>query len=173
MVDNLTALVPRNVLEQRHQWPTIARDLVLTKLPQSGAVISEKDICDNYNITTEELAFLKELPEFLSFYEKEVKEARDLGHKAAHIYRAEAMATRVGEAIFNRVINNSCEVKDSIRFYELLLKTAQLDKVDGTDQSQANSTMVPVININIPNLTNSKLDHIVSNRVIEVGEIDE
>lgn len=154
----------------RHLWSRIASDLVHMSLPQSASsvVLSYDDIAEAYKLTIQELYILSELEDFKKIIEIERDRVRQLGHRAGFLVRTEAIATELIEVLYERVCRSelTVDVKDIIKAVELMTKVSGLSAEK--DQSGSHGPAV-AIQFNMPELSNSKLNHI---NIERVGTID-
>lgn len=161
---------PNRILEIQHRWASIAQDIALTFSPQNGSncEIDYDDICANYGITRSEFVHLLKMPVFKEMCKRTMDEAKSLGHKAGHVFRAEAMATALGEKLYAEAIAGDGELKDRIKLYSLFLETANYmgSKKEGEEGQKGT-----VVNITIPQLSNPKLAHLTE-KVVEVSVDD-
>lgn len=150
------------LLRIQHQWPTIARDIVMMTQPNSNAAYNAQDIANAYNLAQDEFVSLMNLPVFVELVRTEFARVKDMGPNAGHKLRAEALVGDLQERLYLRAKSGDMEDKHLISFLALLMRSAGLDappeqKQDGSVQTNVN------IAFNIPKLPNNKkLAHLMA-----------
>jgi hypothetical protein len=157
--------VSAKLREIRHFWPSIARDLVQLTLPQHhldpkrAVVVTYYDIMRQYGLSVDEMQALADNPTFQALVKAEKTKAASLGTQASQVFRAEAMATRLAEELFARLIDESGDacIADLLKGYEIFAKSAGLT---GGGHGAAENKPTVAIQINIPELAGDKLAHL-------------
>lgn len=154
-------------------WPSIAKDIAMLAAPASGATTyTAKDIAREYNLTTEQFTQLMQLPAFKSLLKQELDYVKELGPKAGARLRAEAMATEIGEYIFNRITQTQdLDDKLTVQFYGMLLKSAGLEQPPEMLAASAPQNTVNIA-FNVPKLKNQKLAHIAKQSQVNVIDVE-
>ena len=165
MSDELT--VRNSILEIQHLWPSIARDIALTVLPQEGTcVVSISSIQREYGLTDEEMLQLFVTPRFEHLMWNEMTRLRKEGPTLGHVYWAEGMAVRMGEDIYNDLYGNvEARAQDKIKFFELLSQQARFMPTKTTAEAGPttanNATAQVAVNIAVPEgITNPRFAHL-------------
>lgn len=153
------------LLSIQHQWALIARDVAMLSQPHQGTLYSAEQIATTYDITEEEFAVLCSLPVFIEMVRSELERFKAMGPFAGHRIRAEAMAADIQEQLYLATKSEALEPKYTIRFLEMLLRSAGLDAPIESKKAEASKSGVGVnVTINVPQLPNNrKLDHLTGN----------
>lgn len=145
----------------RHLWSRIACDLVYMSLPQaaSSAAITYEDVASAYHLTIQDLCVLSGMEDFIKLVEKERDRAKQMGHRAGFLMRSEAIATELVETMYSRLCKSDAvtEVKDLIKAVELMIKVSGLS---AEKDSSGSGGPTVAIQFNMPELNNTKLNHI-------------
>ena len=161
----MTALQPicPRLARNRHLWGSLARDLVLTNLPQPNAetAVSLAGILDHYNLTGGDLRELIARLDFQALWAKELREAEALGRQAAHVLRTSALAADMAEVLYNRARDPETPLGEVIKAYAALAKSAGLDEV-WRDKGDGGTTVNVGVGVNfaVPTLNNPKVAYL-------------
>lgn len=169
MPDELT--IRNNIIEVQHLWPSIARDIALTVLPQAGTcVVSIESIQQEYRLSDSAMLQLFATPRFEHLMWNEITRLKKEGPTLGHIYWAEGMAVRMGEDIYSDLYGNvEARAQDKIKFFELLSQQARFIPTKATaEQASNNATAQVAVQISVPDgITNPRFAHL-QQRTIEV-----
>lgn len=139
------------------RWPSLARDLAIMTAPDSplrdlGAVLQ------SYNLTEDEFKGTLEIPEFRSMFAAELERVKAQGNRAGIQYRMTTLSQALSEKLFRDAVGNGMKAAESIRFLELLMKSAGLMEPP-KETVQVNTQ----VNVQLPlplGLDNNKLKHL-------------
>lgn len=151
-----------DLLEIKHLWPSIARDIALMTAPGGGTSYSAEDIAHNYGLNQDEFARLVSLPAFEAVVKDELARVKSLGPNAGARMRAESMATAMQEQMFKQACAGGMDEKVQMQFLNTLLKAAGLDQPPENARAAAPQNVVNVA-FSLPRLANnSKLAHLTA-----------
>lgn len=131
------------LLEKRHLWANIAWDLVQTCVP-SAEPADPTRIMATYDLTEEELSRLMTLPGFKPLFQAEYKRVLELGSKAGHQFRAEAILAELSVTLRNKFKEPMAELKDLIKGYEVFSRIAGVDNSKDKETTATVNTQVAV-----------------------------
>lgn len=159
---------------EEHRWPDIAHDIAMLTLPADGGTsFTAKDIVKAHGLTETEFTALLRLESFQSLVKSEVKRIKDMGPHAGARIRAEAMAIKLQEELFQRATNGELDDKLAVQLLGMLLKSAGLEQPPEVAKAQAQAAVVNNIAFNIPRLPkNNKLSHLMSQPQTNVIDIE-
>lgn len=161
------AIVPRSL------WSDVARDLVLSRMPQHGPSelrVTLEHVLIEYGMTLEEGLELFQDPEFEELLDQEKMKASDYGSDAAHTYMVRDMVIDFSVRLHKKMTleMDKLEPKDLLKYYEVVLKAAGWLEARKPRESAAelgvtgNGVQVQVQVINVPQLSNPKLNHLTA-----------
>lgn len=134
-----TDLTTNRLIDSRHQWRSIARDLYISRTFKNGTLISLTDICEHYDLSRSDIKSLIDIPEFKSMLLAEKEKAEQYGDKAEHMFRAEEISARLSESLMNKSLAGNMEAKDELKLLQLMMTSAGIDApADRKDKSQVN-----------------------------------
>jgi hypothetical protein len=141
------------------RWAGLARDCVYMCLPQSKKELTLPKILEDYGLTESEFALIMADPDFEELLRAEGARAKAMGPHAGFIFRVEAMTSDLAEHLHSRLTDpdDPAPLAELIRGYATLAKSAGLDELP--ERAKTVGTQVAV-QVNIPQLTNPKLDHL-------------
>lgn len=156
--------IPNTLLSIQHQWPLIARDIVLMLYPSPGSKYTGEDIARNYNISNDDFLCLIKLPIFNDIVKTEIARFKSLGPDAGYKLRVEALVADIQERLYLRIKHGVMDDKSSIQFLEMLMKSIGADAPIQEDKPASSVTNTAVnISFNIPKLPhNRKLNHMLA-----------
>lgn len=166
---------PTSLLEIQHQWPLIARDIVLMLYPVKGSTkYTGEDIAKNYGLTQADFCELLRLPIFCDIVKTEFQRFKSLGPDAGYKMRVEALVADVQERLYLRIKRGSMDDKSAIQYLGMLMRSIGLDEVAPAEKpvataaaAQANTAVN--ISFNIPKLPNNKkLNHLLNQKQTNV-----
>lgn len=114
-------------LKAYEQWTSIAQDLALITIPDSG-VSGVDAVCKTYGLTREELKLIAEVPYFRQLFDTSLAELKKLGTRAGTRYRALQLSHQLAESLSRRASSGLLKDSDAIKLLDSLLKMAGLDK---------------------------------------------
>lgn len=165
-VTTAASLSPK-LIQIQHQWPIIARDLVLLDTMQMGTTYDMSDIAAAYGITIQDLRALIEIPAFQSCIEAEKKRFEALGPQAGIMFRAEAMALDLQEVLYLRAKQGEVDEKTIMSFLQYLSKISGLEPAKENNNINQNAINITV---NVPKLDNPKLAHLYPVEDVEYAD---
>jgi hypothetical protein len=112
--------------------------------------LTDEEIMSHYGLAPPEYDELRANPVFMKLVEGERARAERYGDRAAFHYKAEAMAIDLSERLFQRIVAEG-EIKDLLKFYELMSKAAGLDQPPRAEQERAPGVAIQ-INCNLEKL---------------------
>lgn len=147
-----------NALVLSHlRWPSLAQDLAIMTVP--GTPLTDlQAIYDTYGVDEQSLKELLAVPEFQNMFKTELERCKAQGSKAGVLYRFGTLSQALSEKLYRDAIASQMEMKDAIKFLELLLKAGGMLN----DKEQSVNTQVNVgIALPVPQgLKNPKLNHL-------------
>lgn len=144
-----------DITRLRPHWSNIAQDLVLTKVPNNagGMLLTPQQICDNYEMSSEEFLQLMRLPEFSRMVKDIQTRFNAMGDNASITLRAQLLAADMMEEAFIAAKRPGADLKDKVALMKLLFQYGQLDPAtNGTNKAREDGgggTVAQVI-INVP-----------------------
>lgn len=169
-------LVQKGVMGTRSEWMNIAFDIAMSLAPNVGQRITPEQICAAYNMTPETVVAMFELPEFANMVRDARKRVAAMGDNAAMQLQAQILASDMQSRIYNRLILDTADTKDMMRFYERLMSYGLLDpNTNGSNKQKseggAGGGNVTIVNMHVPKGI-AGLDHIYnSNQPIIEAEV--
>lgn len=160
-----------DLLEVQHRWPLIARDLVLMAQPGCGSSYTLSDVAQHYDLTTEQLTALMQLPSFENLLKSEMARVKAMGPSAGFRLRAEILAGDLQERLYLRAQSGDMEDKQMLQLLAILMRSAGID----TPAEPISTASAPAVNIsfNIPKLpTNRKLAHLMKQPQTNVIDLE-
>lgn len=155
--------IPNTLLSIQHQWPLIARDIVLMLYPSAGSKYTGEDIARNYKISNDDFLCLIKLPVFSDIVKTEIARFKSLGPDAGYKLRVEAMVADIQENLYLRVRNGAMDDKSAIQFLEMLMKSIGTTEPAQAEKPAAVANTAVNISFNIPKLPNNrKLNHMLA-----------
>lgn len=153
----------------QHQWPIIARDLVLMTSAQAGTTYDTMDVARTYGLTLSELQSLLAIPTFQGYVKEEKRKLEAAGPHAGNKARAEAMALDIQEVMYLRAKEGSLEDNTILKFLTHLARVSGLEPISSKDTGNVNQNAVSVT-VNVPRLNNPKLAHLYPVEEVEYDE---
>lgn len=161
----MTNLPANNLLDTKDKWPSIARDILISRLPSlTETAVTVQDIASYYGMTVSNLKLLLDVPAFQEILKTTKEQIDSLGPDAALILRKQEIAASVMEKLYSKFIHDDLHDKDSLRFLEILQKDYG-KKEEAVAAANATTQVV----ITLPQLDNPKLNHLRQAQVIDVG----
>jgi hypothetical protein len=146
---------PVERLDAEARWADLARDLVHMTLPNPGGHRPLAEVLGAYRLGADDLASIIAAPRFKALLEAEAARAKELGHRAGYVFRAEALLSLLAERMFVLAMGDDATPTDVIRTF-----TAILQSVGGVEAGRQSGGPVTNIQINVPRLDNPKLRHL-------------
>ena len=161
------------MIEER-KWADIAHDIAMLTVPaEGGTSYTAQDIVRAHGITDVEFKSLLALEAFQNLVKAEVKCIKDMGPHAGARIRAEAMAIKLQETLFQRATCGDLDDKLAVQLLGMLLKSAGLEQPPEVVKAQAQAAVVNNIAFNIPRLPkNNKLSHLMKQPQTNVIDIE-
>jgi hypothetical protein len=137
----------------------VARDCVYSTLRQSrGAPVTLRTILRDHGLTPEDFLALARTDEFREAVRSERARVRELGRRAALVYRVEDLLTEVVELAAIRARNPATPLAEVTRLAALLARMAGVEEIPERERDRASVNMA--VQINVPQLSNPKLAHL-------------
>lgn len=155
----------------KHRWLSIAQDILLMQY-NGRESYDVKGLCEYYKLDEWQLRILLQTPAFKEFVHKVREDVQARGANGAQILQATLMSNKLGESIFTSMLDpkNSIEMKDKIKFYEILTSQAGLDpKTNGTNRPHGDGGGGSIINIVVPQEVRG-MDHVRNCTIINQGD---
>jgi len=115
---------------------------------------SPEDVVSTYGLTKEDFLRLIALPDFKALFQNEYQRIKEMGSRAGHVFRAEAILADLAVTLRNKLKDPSAELKDLLNGYKILSEIAGLSLAKDKDTKQI-STQVAV-QIVVPESSNPK-----------------
>ena len=137
-------------------WADLARDLVHMTLPNPGRRPTLDELLANYDLDSKALPELIANPRFKALLDTESARAKELGHRAGYVFRAETLLSLLAERMFLMAMSSEATPLDVVKSFSALLQS-----IGGVESGRAGQAgPVTNIQINVPALKNPKLRHI-------------
>ncbi|MDR1872031.1 MAG: hypothetical protein LBS60_08990 [Deltaproteobacteria bacterium] len=142
----------------KYSTANLVKDLVYMDLPQSSEVkITLDSIMRSYQMTESELLEVINKPEVVAAYKTEIARAKELGHRAAYVFRVEEMLIRLVETLYSRLHDPDTPLAEFVKAFVALARSVGMDALPGAEKAVGSQVNVQ---INIPQLNNPKLRHL-------------
>jgi len=141
------------LIQKRYLWANIAWDLAQTHVP-SAVPTSPEAIASTYGLTEDDFLRLMTLPDFKALFQNEYQRVKEMGSRAGHVFRAEAILAELAVTLRNKLKDPSAELKDLLNGYKVLSETAGLSLAKEKESNQVNTQVA--VQIVIPDSQNPK-----------------
>jgi hypothetical protein len=146
-------------LDKALQLPSLAKELVHLKLDQSNISRSSlAKLLETYGLNEDEFLELLSDKEIVELIQATNARARELGSRAGYVFRMETMISNLAEHMYQRIMSGEPGMSEVIKAFVAMARTAGLDELPGA--SKAGGGVTTNIQINVPELANTKVGHI-------------